>query len=276
MRRLPVDRADLAASIGAAWTKKAIGKRQKRTIGSGWTEVLPVFLALQDKRCAFCETSGDFFDVEHFRPKGSCKAWDEDPTLPHGRSSGYPELAHAWWNYVAACTACNSRLKSNMFPIAGKASSKTKGWKATKPDADWEAIRGLNATEKPLLLYPLGAIDIDPASVIEWDGPLPRAKKGARGVKRGRTTIHFFRLDGDLSSARKQRLQLVKDRATAILLAAAQPALATDVLPFPSAVAAFRALQSTNPGRAAVIIEACRRLLPMDAPILRQLFTPPV
>ena len=274
MRRIPVDRADLAARIGSAWTKKAIGKRQKVTIGSGWTEVLPVFLALQGNRCAFCETSGDFFDVEHFRPKGSCKAWDEDLKVPHGRATGYPELAHAWWNYVAACTACNSRLKSNMFPIAGTASSKTKGWKAADPDADWEAIRGLNASEKPLLLYPLGALDIDPATAIAWDGPLPRPKKGGRAVRRARTTIHFFRLDGDLSSTRKQRLQLVKDRAAAILLAAAEPGLATDALPFPSAVAAFRSLQSTDPDRAAAIVEACRRLLPMNAPVLRQLFTP--
>lgn len=53
-------------------------------------------------KCAFCETSDQQLDVEHYRPK----------------KGGYYWLAYSWDNLLLACTKCN-RAKGNKFEIAG-------------------------------------------------------------------------------------------------------------------------------------------------------------
>lgn len=53
-------------------------------------------------KCAFCETSDQQLEVEHYRPK----------------KGGYYWLAYSWDNLLLACTKCNG-AKGNKFEIAG-------------------------------------------------------------------------------------------------------------------------------------------------------------
>ncbi len=165
-----------------------------------WRRIVRVYMRIQHNKCAFCERKFDDekvggtreFDVEHFRPKSSVKAWPPEKIrkrLPDGfpvsagSATGYFLLPYHLYNYTVSCKPCNQGFKSNYFPIAGP--SKISG-------SDPRKMK----TEKPDLLYPLGKFDEDPEKIIRYEGvtavPVePRGQKNRRAV----ATIVFFGLN---------------------------------------------------------------------------------
>lgn len=219
MIRYPFTEAEIEADFRAddqakgrrtPWLTKArtltreLQRHPRQEIRSEWSEIKSIYTRRQHGKCAFCERllgehelSAVEFDVEHFRPKNAVKAWPpaslrEELKLPtdfpqsRGSGSGYRLLAYHPLNYASSCKTCNSRLKANYFPIAGR-----HVFAATSPQ---EAA----AVEKPYLVYPLGDFDSDPESLIAFEGILavPAAPSTRRYEHdRGRVIIAFFRLN---------------------------------------------------------------------------------
>lgn len=182
-----------------------------------WSEVKPVYMELQGQsKCAYCERKLESVelgkseeDVEHFRPKGNVSAWQVTPELAalgvtctevpaDGR--GYYLLPYHILNYSASCKPCNSALKGDRFPIAGQYV------------LDGDDPAGLQ-DEHPYLIYPIGDIDDDPETLIEFRGVSPRPLPANTGHRRLRAlvTIEFFHLD-DVDG----RKNLVRERALII------------------------------------------------------------
>lgn len=195
-----------------AWLKKAkrltkelSGKlNSKKEIPSKWSEIKEIYTVKQHQKCIYCEKllgphelSAVEVDVEHFRPKNAVKAWPtpalrKELKLPAdfpqstGSGKGYRALAFHYFNYASSCKTCNSRLKANYFPIAGK-----HDFNGTDPVA-------LCKKEKPYLVYPLGDFDEDPEKIIAFNGfvAVPAFKPATKhNYNRGRVTITFFRLN---------------------------------------------------------------------------------
>lgn len=179
MIRYKVDWADLRARIDAAspkWFSKARKLTQANEVATKhiehskphWSKIKEIFLIVQHDKCAYCERKAEGkyeFDVEHFRPKSS-----------------YFELAYDIGNYVISCKTCNTKYKSNTFPIAGLTRR--------------AAIKAEYVAERPLLLNPLAQDDVDPSKVIEFDGILPVPVSQDPSMReRAKTNIEFFRLD---------------------------------------------------------------------------------
>jgi hypothetical protein len=182
-----------------------------------WSKIKPVFMRLQYEKCAYCErqlSSEEWgrgeHDLEHFRPKSKAKPWKASaslqregvvPTPASGgkHDAGYHLLSYHPLNYCASCKTCNSGLKSDIFPIAGVRNS-----------------MGANprkmAKEKALLIYPLGSIDTDPETLIDFHGLSPRAIP-TRGFGRHRalSSISFFQLKNP------KRKELYRERARQIV-----------------------------------------------------------
>lgn len=182
-----------------------------------WSEVKPVYMRLQgEAKCAYCERKleSDTYgkgeqDVEHFRPKSSIKAWRLPAALraqgvtvatPPEPKVGYHLLAYHPFNYAAACKPCNSALKKDYFPIAG----------TYQPHGDQPASL---VSELPLLVYPLGDFEVDPESLIQFQGlsPCPVVSEG-QARNRALVTIAFFKLDDPLA-----RKNLFRERAMLLL-----------------------------------------------------------
>jgi hypothetical protein len=182
-----------------------------------WSAVKPVYMRLQgESKCAYCERKLESEkygkgeqDVEHFRPKKNVRPWKLPKPLeklvvrltpPDPADGGYHLLAYQLFNYCAACKPCNSALKSDCFPIAGK--YQTKGTDPAKL-----------ATEKPLLIYPLGGFDDDPEDLIRFHGISPQAvAKSGHKRHRAIVTIEFFKLDDEA-----KRKNLMRERAAIII-----------------------------------------------------------
>jgi hypothetical protein len=180
-----------------------------------WSKIKPVLMRIQGgSKCAYCERkleSEDYGkgeqDVEHFRPKKNIRAWKPSKALenegvkvtkPKPDSGGYHLLAYHPFNYCAACKPCNSALKSDCFPIAGK--YRTKGADPVKL-----------AKEFPLLIYPIGDFDGNPESLIRFHGISPQAvASSGHDRHRALTTIEFFKLDDIM------RKNLIAERARLI------------------------------------------------------------
>lgn len=219
MIRYAISLADLEARVDAAvptWRSRAAtrtagfiaaGKYQESS--SIWSEIKPVFMAVQHDKCAYCErqlASADSggaveHDLEHFRPKSSVVVWPDGSafTFPTGAASpaGYFWLAYDLLNYSVACKKCNTGLKLNYFPVPGRRGS------ATASPVD------LADAEKPFLVYPIGDLDDDPAAVITFEGlnAIPAKKTGPRR-RRADVTIKFFRLN-DREELRRERAELL-------------------------------------------------------------------
>lgn len=233
MIRYPITRKALEKLITAKskdWLERAAAKTKVfREAGSYdekssiWSEVKPVYMQLQGEgKCAYCERQMEAValgaveqDVEHFRPKGSVKAWKAAPKLtdagvvftpaPAG-GKGYHLLPYHVFNYAASCKPCNSTLKKDRFPVAGKYNLK-----GTDP--------AMLKAEKPYLIYPIGTLDQDPEKLIEFQGASPvAAAKSGHARMRALVTIEFFRLDDP-----EERKNLYRDRA--ILIMALYPLL---------------------------------------------------
>ena len=218
MIRYPITKKALEAAIAeldAARPKKAPWLERARAAtkacadagkyveqGPLWGEIKTVYMRLQRNKCCYCERplpsekygKGEH-DVEHFRPKSEVKAWSDaslageklvfaEPT-GKAKAAGYHLLAYHVFNYATSCRTCNSALKRNGFPVAGKRKTAA---------ADPEKLAG----ERAYLVYPIGSFDDDPAALITFDGVTPRALPAAgfapaRAVGR----IAVFRLDAD-------------------------------------------------------------------------------
>lgn len=225
MMRYPLHPAEWRArvdDVSPGWLDRAAERTESfRQLGrydessSIWSQIKRVYMELQGFKCGFCERRleksrfGNIeHDVEHFRPKKKVTAWptdkireergiDFDFELGSDADPGYFLLPYHIENYLISCKTCNSTLKSNAFPVAAPRL------------ADGEAPRDMK-TEKPFLIYPLGAADDDPEDLITFEGILP-VPVGASGHKRRRAevTIDFFALDG--------REVLLEERAETIL-----------------------------------------------------------
>ncbi|MCA9101757.1 MAG: hypothetical protein KDA63_11430 [Planctomycetales bacterium] len=163
-----------------------------------WSDIKRVYLRLQHDKCAYCErqlAAGEDggtieHDVEHFRPKNTVPRWPtgNDVSFSFGTGepleNGYFWLAYHPLNYCTSCKKCNTPQKKNFFPIAQNRGSVT------------DDPASLNASEGPLLIYPIGDLDEDPETLIEFVGPLPKpAKKNGPRWRRAKVTIKFFKLD---------------------------------------------------------------------------------
>jgi hypothetical protein len=228
-----ISRAQLEALIDAeapgrganpSWLQRAAtrtaGFRNKgfyEEDSSIWSEVKVVYMRLQGGcKCAYCERKLEATDlgkveqdVEHFRPKGSVKAWKAPKALtnqgivftaapPPGK--GYYLLPYHPFNYSAACKPCNSSLKKDFFPIAGAY------------DLNGDDPVKLKK-EKPYLICPVGDFDDPPEDLIKFHGVSPQAV-AANGHDRARAlvTIQFFRLDDEA-----KRKNLLRERAVIII-----------------------------------------------------------
>jgi hypothetical protein len=266
------------AGIDARWKAKADARTAKFVKAKGysetsslWSTVKPVFMRAQFNKCVFCERQLENeqygkieFDVEHFRPKSSVKAWpdpDGHPDLDYAfgtgdaSPSGYYWLAYDVENYAASCKPCNSALKSNYFPIAGD--------RGTAGSSVTDLYR-----EQPLLCYPLGSGDADPENLVSFVATVatPRAPAG-HDRYRGQVIIDFFDLNG--------RLNLHRQRAAMIAmfggpLLAKQEGNATQAddkviarindpaLPHASCVRSFKRLFDEDPELGERVWDKCR------------------
>ncbi len=163
-----------------------------------WSEIKEVFMKIQGNKCAFCEselegrTSGKgVHDVEHFRPKNRITKWQSssefdalgiaitDPAV----SKGYHLLTYNLLNYSIACGPCNQALKRDRFPIKGDYNT------------DMENPSTESNAEIPLLLFPIGDVDIDCEDLISFDGAVPKTvAPNDLPFERAITTIDFFRI----------------------------------------------------------------------------------
>lgn len=216
MIRYPVTEAELEQRVDAAvasWRSRT-ATRTARFIAAGgydesssiWSEIKPVFMKLQNDKCAYCErqlASADSggaveHDLEHFRPKSSVVVWPDGAgfSFATGTASpaGYFWLAYHLLNYSVACKKCNTGLKLNYFPVPA-----SRGRVPASPTA-------LAAAETPFLVYPLGDLDDDPAEVITFRGITAiAAKRTGSRRRRADVTIQFFRLN--------TREELLRERA---------------------------------------------------------------
>jgi len=182
-----------------------------------WSQIKEVYMKIQGNKCAFCETelegkdSGKgLHDIEHFRPKNRIRKWKSSPefdslgihiTAPSA-SKGYHLLTYNLLNYSISCKPCNQAIKSDRFPIKGNYNTTMEN-PATESDA-----------ETPLLLFPLGQIDVDCENLISFRGSVPvTIKPNGLEFERAITTIDFFRLGrADL------RGKLFKERCLKIII----------------------------------------------------------
>lgn len=113
-------------------------------------------------------------------------------------------LAYHLLNH-AACKTCNTPLKSNHFPIAGKRRRIT----AASPE--------LAKSEQQLLIYPIGSGDVDPKDVVTFDGlkSTPVAAPNTHAYRRAQVVIDFFELD-----TREHLLRERAERVHALWMAA--------------------------------------------------------
>lgn len=211
MIRYPASRADLEEAVdkhapnwrtdAATRTNGFLAAGKYEEASSSWGKVKAVYQEIQHFKCIFCERAlskrevGSIeHDLEHFRPKGSLKAW---PTGARARElnytfatgaagTGYYWLAYDLENYAAACKPCNSILKKDFFPVAGVARG-----------AAGSDIAALNQLERPFLIYPFGDTDTDPETLITFEEGIVAVPAAVQGLDqlRARVTIDFFRLN---------------------------------------------------------------------------------
>lgn len=206
---------------------KELKNKPTKKIAPQWSEIKSVYTKRQHGKCAFCErllgahelTSVEF-DVEHFRPKNAVKAWPATNIIAElkltadfprssGKGKGYRFLAYHHLNYASSCKTCNSRLKANFFPIAGK------------HDFTGDDPVKLQKREQPYLVYPLGDFDDDPEEVISFQGymavPHPKPLTPYHH-DRGRVTIAFFRLNEERDDILELRAKQLEDLFTKLEL----------------------------------------------------------
>ena len=295
MIRYPIHPATWRNKVEAAsrgWLDKAdtrtdrfrvLGKYDEEGKKAIWSKIKRVYMELQGFKCGFCERRleksafGNVeHDVEHYRPKKSVKIWpspgqrrdrdirvDEELDLDFGDEAdpGYFLLPYHIENYLISCKTCNSTLKSNSFPVAGDR-------RQTENDTPREM-----KSEKPYLIYPIGAVDTDPKKLIEFDGivPVPVAQRG-HARARALVTIEFFELDTRevLLEERAEKILALHvalasaehpDRATAGAARILVERLTADDSPHANCAQCHRELAERDPDRANDIVGAAIEFL---------------
>lgn len=284
MRHIPISAAELRSRVerhAPGWLAKARARTDAlckqgfyAESGSIWSEIKPVFMALQHNKCAFCERrlEGEEIgtiehDIEHFRPKGPVEEWPTQEVIQRrglryrfstgsAFPAGYYSLAYTLLNYVTACKVCNSMLKAGHFPIAGQR-CRRRSRRVTE-----------FAGESPLLIYPLGDVDERPEQLLTFQGvlPVPVAKRGA-SRRRAEVTIDFFELDTReiLLRERAERLaHLYRERqaeATDPTAAVARARLLDPSSPHSRCVQAFDALYDRDRAQARRMYEFAAQVL---------------
>jgi uncharacterized protein (TIGR02646 family) len=164
-----------------------------------WTEpdVKGLLHAMQGRICAYCGTSTDVLDVEHFRPKG---AIEDDEA--HG---GYWWLAYESSNYFLACASCNRSRKKTTFPMLAGA---TRCTYSTRDAIAAEKRTLLDPAEDPVEEW----LIIEPDDVTAKLVPNPDLDVGARS--RVQDAIDLLGLNLDLE-VRTQRSRTYQDAARA-------------------------------------------------------------
>jgi hypothetical protein len=220
MIRYDIDFGELARAIDVThptWRRRAATaiRRMRASTprvfdprGPSWADIKHHYIVLQHHKCAYCERrleAEDYgaieHDVEHYRPKRSVSPWrgsDRHIELSDGNRRGYCMLAYELRNYCAVCKTCNTTRKRDYFPIAGKPGR-----------VDARDIAKLNASERPMLPYPLGQLDDDPETIIKFVGflPIARSRSGHRR-RRALVTIDLLAL--------RERLELTQGRCMII------------------------------------------------------------
>lgn len=80
----------------------------------GHASVKEILIDAQHGKCCYCEQHvGEDGDVEHFRPKGQVRQDKGSPI----EKPGYFWLAYEWTNLLLSCSACNQRMKGDLFPL---------------------------------------------------------------------------------------------------------------------------------------------------------------
>jgi 5-methylcytosine-specific restriction endonuclease McrA len=213
-----------------AATKKCLKAKAFVDQGSLWSEIKDVYTRHQQGKCCYCERKLESpafgrveHDVEHFRPKSHIAGWfssgvvqyfsDWPGTLRKSGASanGYYKLAFDARNYAVSCKTCNSALKRDHFPIAGR----------HRPAGGSPAAL---SSEKPFLIFPLADWDEAPEALIEFEGitAIPTFSKATDLFRhwRARVTIRFFRLNRDAPRSdgedEEGRENLYRERAEAL------------------------------------------------------------
>jgi hypothetical protein len=287
----PISQTALRAKIKAHdknWLTKASAetkllKHGQKVAKSMWSDIKPVYMDIQNGKCAFCETllgkQIDFDlikqDVEHFRPKNGVDAWPtvklrEKLKLPADlpesahTAKGYTFLAYHELNYAASCKTCNSTLKANYFPTI------------KKPQPKGKNPVTLTKAEQPYLIYPIGNFDVVPEQTIAFLGLVPVPAKPASKQPdhdRARVTIAFFGLSirDDLMYGRALLLDQVSDKFK--LLAATQDAtekaeisqeidrLCQPATPYASCLISFANLWKKKPDKAKEMLKIIKAYL---------------
>ena len=253
-------------------TQKFIQNKIYNESSSIWSDVKPVYIALQQNKCVFCERKFETreygtieYDLEHFRPKSSVKIWpnassefDYEFSTGNASERGYYWLAYQILNYAASCKVCNSTLKSNYFPIAGR-----RGSVARTPDQ--------LASEDPFLCYPISNFDEDPEKLVTFTATTARPV-ASRGHKRnrGQIIIDFFRLNAR-QILHEERAQMIMLLGTALrdLDAGEDVGLNGDIIqtitgnavPHSACSRSFKLLWDTDKTLAKRIHSGCKRFI---------------
>jgi hypothetical protein len=275
MIRYPTTEAALLSQIDAAsptWRSRAAdrtkgilkAKRYDEPAGI-WSEVKPVFMSLQRNKCAFCERRLEGLpygriehDLEHFRPKSEVRVWPTDElraargihypfATGSANANGYYRLAYAPLNYAAACKPCNTTLKSSFFPVRGRRQTK-----ASEPRAC--------ASERPLLIYPIGDVDDDPEALISFHGiRCQPVHPSGDSYWRALVTIEFFSLNvrDELLYQRAQQI-VTLFRLDPVEDAGLRDALCKDSAPHSNCTRAFWNLMQADPQEAEAQFEIAR------------------
>lgn len=152
-------------------------------------EVKKALIACQHNKCCFSEAkfTGDYSDVEHFRPKGRVDEYNGNGKL----YPGYYWLAYNWENLFLSKTRPNTSQKRNFFPLYNEANRNRNHY-----DTNVEA---------PMLIDP-GAEN--PRDYIRFheDEPIGIDVNG-----RGKFNIDFFDLrHSEFEEGRRTKLGLLK------------------------------------------------------------------
>ena len=210
----PISEAALRAKIKPEWLIRAtaltatnVAASRLVEAGSIWSEIKSVYMDWQADKCVYCEFplgGSSTQDVEHFRPKSKISVWPKASAPPYnfgtgmGQDTGYYWLAFDPCNYAASCKDCNSALKRDYFPVAGTRGTAT------------AHVTQLNASERPLLLFPFGDWGDDPNEFLVFKGIFVEPKSGLTpaNAQRAKVMIDFFRLN--------ERRNLLRNRFTVL------------------------------------------------------------
>lgn len=161
-------------------------------------------------KCAYCESSMEQLEVEHYRPK----------------RGGYYWLAYSWDNLLLACPKCNQKKRDD-FPIQSE---------RVRFDADRDVIEGINTMsalydriEQPLIINPETASD-------QLLGTASFDKNGRMfsDDKRMMETIKACNLDRKALREKRKKIldDLVKDIRLAVYEAGDNKGILNDSLSF--------------------------------------------